>query len=458
MSKYSANLNLNVVNLLSNGEDPIDSMDQLLQQKRLHDGSCSFSDITQLKKFKVDLGAADDNTTTTFVFDQSVDRSINVPDVNDTLIVKDAVQTITHKDMSSATNTFPAFITASSTNTFQNKKLEDATCSVVDDGDNTKALKFSLGGATTGKTMTIISSHGNNRSITLPDSDNTLSTLAGVESLTNKTIVAPTISSPQISGVIQSTDTTNSTNTSTGAITTLGGIGVAKDVSCANLTTGVLDSTDTTNSSNTSTGAIITSGGIGVAKDIHCANLGATNLNATGSITCGSVLSDAMITATVDTLTLSDGNNDPTRDFIVNMTPSKDNAFTTGGSVTVNLGDSSHTIVTTYGSGTTVTDSEGWKFNANGTQFKETRFGTHTFTTPNLASQANTSASISFSPAFNTTPKVFLTVDNNSGSLLDALTLSTKNIATSGFDMYIKNVASSGTTTGSPIVHWFAIG
>lgn len=65
--------------------------------------------------------------------------------------------------------------------------FDDDVFSVVDEGDATKKLVFSLGGATTAKTVTLVSSHTDNRTITLPDSTGTLLTAS-----------SPVLTTPQI--------------------------------------------------------------------------------------------------------------------------------------------------------------------------------------------------------------------------------------------------------------------
>jgi hypothetical protein len=70
--------------------------------------------------------------------------------------------------------------------TLTNKTIGDPT-------DGTKALTFSLGSATTAKTMTIASAHTDDRTITLPNITGTLATLAGTEELTNKTLTSATV-------------------------------------------------------------------------------------------------------------------------------------------------------------------------------------------------------------------------------------------------------------------------
>lgn len=78
-------------------------------------------------------------------------------------------------------------INSSGSQTLTNKLLSDSTVKFANVSDTTKLLMFSLGGATTGKTLTIISSHTNNRSVTIPDGTDTFQMLAAVQSPTNKT-------------------------------------------------------------------------------------------------------------------------------------------------------------------------------------------------------------------------------------------------------------------------------
>lgn len=86
-----------------------------------------------------------------------------------------------------------AIADASSSMTFTNKLFSDSTCKFANVSDATKLLKFSLGGATTGKTMTFVSSHTNDRSITFPDASDTLVGLATTDTMSNKTFVAPVL-------------------------------------------------------------------------------------------------------------------------------------------------------------------------------------------------------------------------------------------------------------------------
>ncbi len=70
-------------------------------------------------------------------------------------------------------------------------------------------------------------------------------------------------------GVISTSLITDSSSTTTGAVTVAGGVGIAKKLYVG----GVTSITDATDSTSTSTGALIVSGGVGVAKNV---NIGGT--------------------------------------------------------------------------------------------------------------------------------------------------------------------------------------
>lgn len=82
--------------------------------------------------------------------------------------------------------------------TFTNKILSDSTTYFGNVSDSTKKFIFSLGGATTAKTLTLLSSHTNDRTITLPDATTTLVGTDTTQTLTNKSIVAT-----QLTGTLQ---------------------------------------------------------------------------------------------------------------------------------------------------------------------------------------------------------------------------------------------------------------
>ncbi len=93
-------------------------------------------------------------------------------------------------------------------------------------------------------------------------------------------------------GLVVSSDATDSTTTTTGAIKTAGGIGVVKAVFAG----GKITTTDVTDSTTVSTGSIISSGGIGLAKAIFAGGK-ITTSDATDSTTVstGSIISSGGI-------------------------------------------------------------------------------------------------------------------------------------------------------------------
>ena len=84
--------------------------------------------------------------------------------------------------------------------TLTNKSLSDSTTKIVNVTDATKKLGFSLGGSTTAKTLTITSSHTDDRTITFPDATDTIVGKATTDTLTNKTLTTPAINTPVITG------------------------------------------------------------------------------------------------------------------------------------------------------------------------------------------------------------------------------------------------------------------
>jgi len=76
--------------------------------------------------------------------------------------------------------------------------FDDDVFKVVDEADSTKSLVLSLGGATTAKGMTLVSSHTDDRTLTLPDATDTLVGKATTDVLTNKTLTSPVLTTPQI--------------------------------------------------------------------------------------------------------------------------------------------------------------------------------------------------------------------------------------------------------------------
>jgi hypothetical protein len=121
------------------------------------DGSLSItgsSDATKVLKFEVDG------------FTTATTRTITVPDASDTMVLRAALQTLTNKTLTSPTINTPVITVA------------DDSLSITGSSDATKILKFEVDGFTTGTT----------RTITVPNTSDTMVTLAATQTLTNKTI------------------------------------------------------------------------------------------------------------------------------------------------------------------------------------------------------------------------------------------------------------------------------
>jgi hypothetical protein len=76
----------------------------------------------------------------------------------------------------------------------------------------------------------------------------------------------PQFTNVTATGQLNASATTSSTSTTTGAVVTAGGMGVAKNMTVG----GQINNTNTTNSTSRTTGAIVTAGGLGVGGRISC--------------------------------------------------------------------------------------------------------------------------------------------------------------------------------------------
>jgi hypothetical protein len=166
----------------------------------------------------------------------------NIGDAADTVVVCDTAQTLTNKTLTAPkivttgyiadaggdeylkfveATTPVTFVQITSGNTTVKPIVQGAgetniglqlmgsgtgNVTIVDATTPTKALDFELVGATATKTMTIVSSQTDNRSLTLPDATDTLVGKATTDTMTNKTLTAPVMTNPSSTFTIGSHD------------------------------------------------------------------------------------------------------------------------------------------------------------------------------------------------------------------------------------------------------------
>lgn len=139
-------------------------MTQRLQNKKLVTSNTQIVDnIDDTKRLKFDTSLANSSTEITLRSQQTGNRVIDLPDIDDTLVGLSATQNLS------------------------NKNLSDSSVYFVDNVDNTKQLAFSVGNADPGTLTTLKVIQTGNRTLTLPDITDTLVSEKETQVLTNKT-------------------------------------------------------------------------------------------------------------------------------------------------------------------------------------------------------------------------------------------------------------------------------
>lgn len=153
--------------------------------------------------------------TLNFATSHTDNRTLTLPDATDTLVGRATSDTLTNKIITALQITAGSTIDTDSSGTLgigqtnattvtigrtgqslvlagdvtisgnlDIDEVQDDTFNIVDEGDETKRLNFSLGGATTSTRTTIAASQGADRTITLPDATTTLAGLAVAQTFT----------------------------------------------------------------------------------------------------------------------------------------------------------------------------------------------------------------------------------------------------------------------------------
>jgi len=139
-----------------------------------------------------------------------------------------------------------------------------------------------------------------------------------------------------VGGVTKVWDGTNATDTTTGALQVVGGLGVAKTIFAADLSSGSVDVTDATGSTSTSTGALTVGGGVGVVENLFVGGTGKIENDTDATTTTSGalqVVGGLGVAKTIFAADMSSGSVDVTDD--TTSTSTTTGALTVGGGVGV---------------------------------------------------------------------------------------------------------------------------